>query len=99
MAQSVLSPTPRHGQQTDRGRAERLRRLAYDRPPAGGRLVEATDGGRVRGVAGDLGIALGLGEDLVDRVGERIEALFGLRLRRLEHQRLVDQQRKVDGRW
>ena len=68
------------------------------RPAAGRRLVEATNRGRVRRVAGDLRVALGLGEDLLDRVRQRVEALLGLRLSGLEHQRLVDQQREVDGR-
>ena len=45
-----------------------------------------------------LGVALGLGEDLLDRLGEGVEALLGLGLGRLDHQRLLDQQREVDGR-
>ena len=76
----------------------RLQRLADDRPAGRLDLVEAADGGRVGGVLGELGVGLGLGEDLLDRFGEGVEALLGLGLGRLDHQRLVDQEREVDGR-
>ena len=46
----------------------------------------------------DLGVLGGLGEDRGDRLGEGVERLLGLGLGRLDHQRLVDQQREVDGR-
>ena len=61
-------------------------------------LVEAPHRGRVGRVLGDLGILLGLGQDLVHSVGESVERLVRLGLGRLDHQRLVDQQREVDGR-
>ena len=75
-----------------------LPRLTNDRPPRGGHLVEPSHGGRVRRVLRDLGVLLGLREDLVDRLRERIERLGRLGLGRLDHQRLVDQQREVHRR-
>jgi hypothetical protein len=42
-------------------------------------FVEAADRGCVGGPLGDLGVGLGLSEDLLDRVDEGIEAFLGAR--------------------
>ena len=49
-------------------------RLADDRLAGRRDLVEAADRGRVGRLLGDLGVVLGLGEDLLDRLGEGVEA-------------------------
>src|SRR4051795_8551264 len=60
------------------------------------RLVQTSNRRRVRGVARDVRILLGLAQDLGDRVREGVERLAGLGLGRLDQQRLVDEQREVD---
>src|SRR3954466_3866241 len=62
------------------------------------RLVQTSNRRRVRGVARDVRILLGLAQDLGHRLGERVERLAGLGLRRLDQQRLVDEQREVPRR-
>ena len=69
-----------------------------DRVAGGGGLVEPPDRRRVRRVPGDLGILAGLAQDLRDDLGEPVERLLRLGLGRLDQQRLVDDQREVDGR-
>src|ERR1700691_4397018 len=61
-------------------------------------LVQAAHGRAVWGAAGDLGVLCRLLEYRGDRFCERVERLLGLGLRRLDHQRLVHQQREVHGR-
>ena len=73
-------------------------RLTHDRTAAGRSLVEAAHRGGVGRLLGDLRVALRLGEDQIDRLGEIVERLPGLGLGGLEHQRLVDHRREVDGR-
>ena len=102
---STATSSPRCSSWSRSCRSSKPRRSCDQHDRAGGRpaaarldLVEAADRGRVGRLLGDLGVVLGLGEDLLDRVGEGVEALLGLGLGRLDHQRLVDQQREVDGR-
>ena len=74
-------------------------RLADDRALGRRDLVQSPDGGRVGGVPRDLRpLGRGLAQDRGDRLGERVERLARLGLGRLDHQRLVDEQREVDGR-
>ncbi len=60
-------------------------------------LVEPSDRRRVGRAAGDLGVLGGLFEDCRDRLREGVERLLRLGLGGLHHQRLVDEQREVDG--
>ena len=67
--------------------------------PAGGPgLVEPPHGRGVGRVARHVRVLGRLGEDLADDLGEGVERLARLGLRRLDEQRLVDQQREVDRR-
>src|SRR3954468_22807003 len=79
-------------------RLRRLERLAGHRALRRARLVEAAHRRRVGGVARDLRVLGRLAEDLGERVDEAVERLAGLGLGRLDEQRLVDDQREVDGR-
>ena len=47
--------------------------------------------------AGDLGVLLGLAQDLGHHPGEAVQRLLGLSLGGLDQQRLLDQEREVDG--
>src|ERR1700689_1544850 len=62
-----------------------------------GDLVEAAHGCRVGGAACDLWILGCLLEDRGDRIGEGVESLLRLGLRRLDHQGLFDQEGEIDG--
>src|SRR4051794_8330702 len=75
-----------------------LERLADDGALGGARLVEPAHRRRVRRVARDLRVLGALAQDVRDGVGEGVERLLRLRLGRLDEQRLVDEQREVDGR-
>ena len=52
----------------------------------------------MRRIAEHFGVGLRLARDRDHRVGECVERLFGLRLRRLDHQGLGDHEREVDRR-
>ena len=64
----------------------------------GGGLVEPPHRRRVGGGARDLGILARLAQDRGDRLGEGVERLARLGLGRLDHQRLLDEQREVHRR-
>src|SRR4051794_29238542 len=63
-----------------------LERLANPRLLGRRGFVEAPDRRRVRGRARDVGVLAGLAQDLGDRLGERVERLARLGLRRLDEQ-------------
>src|SRR5215218_9678629 len=71
---------------------------ADDGPLCRAGLVEAADGRGVRRASRDLRIRGRLLEDGPYRVHEPVEALLRLRLRRLDHEGLLDEQREVHGR-
>src|SRR3954470_1171121 len=81
-----------------RGVEQASARLTNGRSLRRRRLVQTSNRRRVRGVARDVRILLGLAGALGALLGERGERLAGLGLRRLDQQRLVDEQREVDGR-
>src|SRR6266481_3123010 len=60
-------------------------------------LVEPTHRRGHGSVADELRVRLRLAGDLDHRVAELVERLLRLRLRWLDHQRLLDDERKVDG--
>src|SRR5436305_11943810 len=59
------------------------------------RLVKPPDRSAVRGLPGDRRVLSGLPEDLGQRLGESVERLPGLGLRRLDQEGLVDDEREV----
>ena len=61
-------------------------------------FVGTADGSAVRSLLQDPGILGGLGRDLVHHVDERVDGLLGFGFRGLDHQRLVEQEREIDGR-
>ncbi len=81
-----------------RRRCARQRALPDHRMLCRGDLVEAPHRRRVGGGARDLGVLGSLAQDRRDRLGEGVERLPGLGLGRLDHQRLLDEQREVDRR-
>src|SRR5262245_37008223 len=80
--------------------ADRLAgRAAEPRLLHGPRLVEAPDRRGPWGPGEARGILLRLGDDLEHRLHEGVESLERLGLGRLDHQRLLHDQRKVDRGW
>ena len=79
------------------GQRASYRGLADDLTLGCGDLVEPAHGRGVRRALRDLGILDGLCEYRGDRVSEGVERLPGLGLGRLDHQRLLHQQREVHG--
>src|SRR4051812_35706400 len=75
-----------------------LEGLPHDGVAVGRNLVEAPHRRRVRSALRDARVLARLVQDRVDRLGESIERLAGLRLGRLDHQRLVDQEWEIDRR-
>src|SRR5207247_6017926 len=59
-------------------------------------LVEARDRRGERRLAQQLGMLARLRRDLLHGGGEVVETVEGLGLRRLDHERLLDDQREVD---
>src|SRR5581483_9852456 len=59
-------------------------------------LVEAAHGPRVRPAVQELRLVRRLEGDREHRLDERVEGLLGLRLRRLDHQRLGHDEGEVD---
>src|SRR5918995_6026907 len=76
-----------------------LRTPTDDGPLRGARLVEAPDRRGVRRAPRYLRILAGLLQDRPHHRREVVETLLGLGLGRLDHERLLDQKREVDGRW
>ena len=73
----------------------------WPRPPqhglaGGGRLVQAAEGRLVGRALHKLRVLFGLPRYRQHRLAEGVQRLFPLRLRRLHHQRLVNDEREVD---
>src|SRR4029078_3569683 len=62
-------------------------------------LVESPDGRGDGRLVQELGVLVRLAVGTAEPLGERVERLHRLGLRRLDHQRLLDDQREVDRRW
>ena len=101
------SASPRTGRASRRGRGARLRAACASarrlRPSElevarGPRLVEAPDGGGDGRLVEELGSSCASRGRLRSAVGERVERLLRLGLGRLDHERLLDDEREVDGR-
>ena len=73
-----------------------IRQPAAQHQLAGGLdLIHASELGGAGGVVQQLGLGLGFLRDLDQRVGEGIQRVLVLGLGRLDHQRLVDDEREV----
>src|SRR5216683_4977601 len=67
-------------------------------PARRGHLVEPSDGQVFRLVVEGLGVGPGLGDDLLDRLGKRVQRRLALGLGGLDHDRFRHHQREVDRR-
>src|SRR5712691_1596939 len=80
-------------------RTASLEGIAQVRSTRGTCLVQAADGGGDGGRLQLLGRAFGAFRDLVHHLDEAVERLEALRLGRLDHERLFDDEREIDGGW